>query len=59
MIIDTHFHAFPGNFLKLMPEAQQDVRGVKRKRGHSELFSQLSFHTDAPNARLSLALKHL
>ncbi len=28
MIIDTHFHAFPGNFLKLMPEAQQDVRGV-------------------------------
>jgi len=28
MIIDTHFHAFPGNFLKLMPEARQDVRGV-------------------------------
>src|ERR687891_981887 len=28
MIIDTHFHAFPGRFLDLMPEAQQDVRGV-------------------------------
>jgi 2,3-dihydroxybenzoate decarboxylase len=28
MIIDTHFHAFPGKFLDLMPEAQQDVRGV-------------------------------
>jgi predicted TIM-barrel fold metal-dependent hydrolase len=28
MIIDTHFHAFPDKFLKLMPEAQNDVRGV-------------------------------
>src|SRR6266478_129532 len=28
MIIDTHFHAFPGKFLELMPEAQKDVRGV-------------------------------
>jgi aminocarboxymuconate-semialdehyde decarboxylase len=28
MIIDTHFHAFPGRFLELMPEAQQNVRGV-------------------------------
>lgn len=28
MIIDTHFHAFPGKFLDLMPEAKNDVRGV-------------------------------
>jgi predicted TIM-barrel fold metal-dependent hydrolase len=28
MIIDTHFHAFPGKFLELMPDAQNDVRGV-------------------------------
>lgn len=28
MIIDTHFHAFPGKYLKLMPDAQNDVRGV-------------------------------
>jgi predicted TIM-barrel fold metal-dependent hydrolase len=28
VIIDTHFHAFPGKFLKLMPDAQNDVRGV-------------------------------
>ena len=28
MIIDTHFHAFPGKFLELMPEAKNDVRGV-------------------------------
>ena len=28
MIIDTHFHAFPGKFLELMPEAQNDVRGA-------------------------------
>jgi predicted TIM-barrel fold metal-dependent hydrolase len=28
MIIDTHFHAFPGRFLDLIPEAQNDVRGV-------------------------------
>jgi predicted TIM-barrel fold metal-dependent hydrolase len=28
MIIDTHFHAFPGKFLQLMPDAQHDVRGV-------------------------------
>lgn len=28
MIIDTHFHAFPGKFLELMPEARRDVRGV-------------------------------
>ena len=28
MIIDTHFHAFPGKFLELMPEAKTDVRGV-------------------------------
>jgi predicted TIM-barrel fold metal-dependent hydrolase len=28
MIIDTHFHAFPGKFLELVPEAQNDVRGV-------------------------------
>ena len=28
MIIDTHFHAFPGKFLDLIPEAQNDVRGV-------------------------------
>ena len=28
MIIDTHFHAFPGKFLDLVPEAQNDVRGV-------------------------------
>ena len=28
MIIDTHFHAFPGKFLGLMPEAKNDVRGV-------------------------------
>ena len=28
MIIDTHFHAFPGKFLDLVPEAQKDVRGV-------------------------------
>ncbi|HEX9262749.1 MAG TPA: amidohydrolase family protein [Candidatus Binatia bacterium] len=28
MIIDTHFHAFPGKFLELIPEAQNDVRGV-------------------------------
>jgi predicted TIM-barrel fold metal-dependent hydrolase len=28
MIIDTHFHAFPGKFLDLLPDAQNDVRGV-------------------------------
>ena len=28
MIIDTHFHAFPGRFLDLLPDAQNDVRGV-------------------------------
>lgn len=28
MIIDTHFHAFPGKFLDMMPEAKSDVRGV-------------------------------
>ena len=28
MIIDTHFHAFPGKFLDRVPEAQHDVRGV-------------------------------
>ena len=28
MIIDTHFHAFPGKFLDLLPEAKNDVRGV-------------------------------
>ena len=28
MIIDTHFHAFPGKYLELVPEAQNDVRGV-------------------------------
>jgi len=28
MIIDTHFHAFPGKYLDLVPEAQNDVRGV-------------------------------
>ena len=28
MIIDTHFHAFPGKFLDLIPEARNDVRGV-------------------------------
>jgi predicted TIM-barrel fold metal-dependent hydrolase len=29
MIIDTHFHAFPGKYLELVPEASaQDVRGV-------------------------------
>ncbi len=28
MIIDTHFHAFPGKYLELIPEAQNDVRGV-------------------------------
>jgi predicted TIM-barrel fold metal-dependent hydrolase len=28
MIIDTHFHAFPGKYLKLIPDAQNDVRGV-------------------------------
>ncbi|HLN84898.1 MAG TPA: amidohydrolase family protein, partial [Candidatus Limnocylindrales bacterium] len=28
MIIDTHFHAFPGKFLDLLPEARNDVRGV-------------------------------
>ena len=28
MIIDTHFHAFPGKFLDLVPEARNDVRGV-------------------------------
>lgn len=28
MIIDTHFHAFPGKFLNLVPDAQNDVRGV-------------------------------
>jgi predicted TIM-barrel fold metal-dependent hydrolase len=28
MIIDTHFHAFPGKFLQLLPEAQNDVRGA-------------------------------
>ncbi len=28
MIIDTHFHAFPGKFLDLLPEAQNDVRGA-------------------------------
>lgn len=28
MIVDTHFHAFPGKYLGLVPEAQNDVRGV-------------------------------
>jgi len=28
MIIDTHFHAFPGKFLELLPEPQNEVRGV-------------------------------
>ena len=28
MIIDTHFHAFPGKYLELIPEAQNDVRGA-------------------------------
>jgi aminocarboxymuconate-semialdehyde decarboxylase len=28
MIIDTHFHAFPGKFLDMLPEAKNDVRGV-------------------------------
>ena len=28
MIIDTHFHAFPGKFLDLIPEARNDVRGA-------------------------------
>lgn len=28
MIIDTHFHAFPARFLDLLPDAQNDVRGV-------------------------------
>src|SRR5262250_836218 len=28
MIIDTHFHAFPGKYLELMPDSQNDVRGV-------------------------------
>jgi predicted TIM-barrel fold metal-dependent hydrolase len=28
MIIDTHFHAFPGKFLDLLPEARNDVRGA-------------------------------
>lgn len=28
MIIDTHFHAFPGKFLEMLPEARNDVRGV-------------------------------
>jgi len=28
MIIDTHFHAFPGKYLDLMPDSQNDVRGV-------------------------------
>lgn len=28
MIIDTHFHAFPRKFLDLVPEAQNDVRGI-------------------------------
>ena len=27
-MIDTHFHAFPGKFLELLPEAQNEVRGV-------------------------------
>jgi hypothetical protein len=27
MIIDTHFHAFPGKYLDLMPDSQNDVRG--------------------------------
>jgi predicted TIM-barrel fold metal-dependent hydrolase len=28
VIIDTHFHALPGKYLDLVPEAQNDVRGV-------------------------------
>lgn len=28
MIIDTHFHAFPGKYLDLIPDAQNEVRGV-------------------------------
>ena len=28
MIIDTHFHAFPAKYLALVPDAQNDVRGV-------------------------------
>ncbi len=28
MIIDTHFHAFPGKYLDLTPQAKNDVRGV-------------------------------
>ncbi len=27
MIIDTHFHAFPGKYLELTPQSQNDVRG--------------------------------
>ena len=28
MIIDTHFHAFPQKYLKLLPEAKNDIRGT-------------------------------
>jgi predicted TIM-barrel fold metal-dependent hydrolase len=45
MIIDTHFHAFPGKFLDLMPEAQQDVRGVGfRPFDHREYLDVMDRH---------------
>ena len=40
MIIDTHFHAFPGKFLELVPEAQNDVRGRGLSRFRSPGVSQ-------------------
>lgn len=45
MIIDTHFHAFPGKFLELVPEAQNDVRGVGfRAFKHQEYIDVLDKH---------------
>ena len=45
MIIDTHFHAFPGKFLELMPEARRDVRGVGfHAFGHQEYLDVMDKH---------------
>ncbi len=45
MIIDTHFHAFPGKFLDLIPEAQNDVRGVGfHAFNHQEYLDTMDRH---------------
>lgn len=45
MIIDTHFHAFPEKYLELVPDAQNDVRGVGfRAFDHQEYLDVMDKH---------------